>query len=847
MKDWKSNMKAPFLVCPSYPGQPYRRPWQGPLHSHADTPASGVGLPAFRRRFSCPAAPVRAEIEVTALGVFELYLNGQRVGHRQVGGTVYDELKPGFTDFRSRVYTYRYDLTPYLARENTLVAVVAPGWWAGRISFGVFGLKNLAFACEISLTYPDGKQQTLSTDTADWETTVAGPVLFADVYDGETIDARLLPPYADGEHYAWEKPETYSYEGEVIPRVGPPVRLRPDLTRRPASAVVYRKTEDTGTDFGRIVPRVRRVGNGAEEVVLLPGDHLILDFGQNLVGHPRLTLSTSSGCQITVKVAEMLNDSGSLARGNDGPAGSLYVANYRTAHALIGYTAAGVGDETVEPLYSFYGFRYLEVTADAETSLHIAEACVLTSDLTETGECETDNAEVNRLIQNTVWGRRGNYLHVPTDCPQRDERLGWSGDTQIFAGAAAYLSDIRGFMQKWLLDATDSQKTLDGAYGDVIPNVLEDVNGGNAGWGDAAVMVPEVLYRMYGDTEILRTQYPSMEIYMDFLDRFGHGAGGRTFYGDWLAYEPTEKAYIAKVYYANNARLMAEYSRILSEGPGDFYARRAVFYDELFARLKSEWQAAYLTDGDLTPATQTAYLLALHFGLVDGETYQTLSRRLAEKIRENDFTLSTGFLGTGILAQTLSEAGEDGLAYSLLLQVKDPSWLYSVRQGATTVFERWNSYTRETGFGDVSMNSFNHYAYGAVVEWLYAYAAGIRPDPDFPGFAHLILDPRPDTRTGEDLPAGQEPIRRVSARYDSIRGTVESAWHYEGDTFVWHFTVPDGVTATISFPCLAGRVPDYERKTLTLNGVSYTARELCGQHKGNRLIFELPGGRYEAR
>ena len=812
----------------------------------ADLPAGGEGLPAFRYRFRCPEAPVGALIEASALGIFELYCNGERVGYPSESGTVYDELKPGFTDYRIRVESYCYDLTPYLREENTLVAVVAPGWWAGRISFGVFGLQKPAFVARLTLTYPGGEQTAIRTGE-DWECAVVGPVLFADLYDGETIDARLPAPDAPGERYDWRGAALFSYSGEVSLKADPPVRLRPDLTRRPVSAVLYRKIRQGGSDFGAIVPRMKRVGENAECVTLYPGDHLILDMGQNMVGRPAVSLSAESGTTMTVRVSEMLNDSGSKARGNDGPAGSLYLANYRTAHALIGYTAAGGSGEVCEPRYTFYGFRYLELEVSERTEILRVEGHILTSAIPETGTLETDNAEVNRFFSNVVWGRRGNYLGIPTDCPQRDERLGWSGDTQIFGGTAAYLADIRAFMRKWLRDAADSQESLAGAYGDVIPHVLGEENGGNAGWGDAGIMVPEVLLRMYGDTAVIREQYPSMERYMEFLARYGGDGGGRTFYGDWLAYEPTEKPYIALVYYANDARLMAKYARILSERAGDFYDGRAKHYEALFRHLQEVWREKYLTENALREPTQTACLLALRFGLAEGDAAREISSQLLRNLREHDSTLTTGFLGTGILAQTLSEIGEDNMAYSLLLQTKDPSWLYSVRQGATTVWERWNSYTRERGFGDVNMNSFNHYAYGAVVEWLFASAAGIRPDPDSPGFTHLILAPKPDTRRGAELPAGQTPIRRLCASYDSIHGRVESAWEYEGETFVWRFTVPAEITATVYFPCLTAGVPDPARNTVTLNGVQYTVGELCGEKKGNTLIFELPSGRYEAR
>ena len=839
-------MKAPFIICPSYEGQPYTRPWGEKRHGYADTPAEGAGLPAFRYRFRTEGRPVKAFLEAASLGIFDLYCNGERVGIPSDKGTVYDELKGGAPDFRVRAESDYYDLSPYLAAENTLVFIVSPGYYSGRISFGTFGLRTPAIAAELTLSYPDGHEEIIRTGE-DWETAVTGPVLFADIYDGETIDHRLPPPYAERNAYTWMPAERYDYPGEVTPRRSQPVRLLPNLTRRPVSAVLWRKTEEDGTDFGHIVSRRKRVGAGAEQTVLYPGEHLLLDFGQNIVGRPRIRMDAVPGTKMTIRFAEMLNDSGRLDRGNDGPAGSLYLANYRTANALVSFIAAGGSGEVLEPLHTFYGFRYLEIEVTEKTEILSVLGCVLTADLTETGHVRTDNAELNRLSANIEWGRRGNYLHIPTDCPQRDERLGWSGDTQIFAGAAAYLADIRAFMGQWLRDAEDSQESLDGAYGDVIPNVLGPENGGNAGWGDAGIIIPDVLYRMYGDTETMREHYASMERYMDFLARFGDGLGGRTFYGDWLAYEPTEKPYIALAYYAYDAHLMAKYSRILSAKAGDFYALRAAHYEELFRHLSAVFTEKYVREEHLTETSQTAYVLALHFRLLAGPARENAVRSLAEKIRRNDYTLSTGFLGTGILLQTLSEVGLTDLAYSLLLRTRDPSWLYSVRQGATTVWERWNSYTLERGFGDVSMNSFNHYAYGAVAEWLFATAAGIRHDPEEPGFRHLILAPEPDLRSPEDIPEGQQRLKRVSAVFDSLSGRVESTWKYVGDTFVYRCRIPAGITATVRFPLVTDYAPDPTRTTVTISGVTFTARELCGECKGAVMSFELSGGEYEIR
>lgn len=835
-----------FIICPAYAGQPYRRPWGTERHSYRDLPETGAGLPTFRFHFRLAEQPRTAVLEIATLGFFDLYCNGARVGVPYDGGTHYDELKGGMTDYRVRTESVRYDLLPYLAQENGLYCILSPGFYAGRISFGVFGLGSPALAAELTLTYADGRTETYGTDTT-WETTVAGPTLYADLYDGETIDARLPQPWEPYTPYRWQPAAVYPYEGAVSPRRNRPIRLRSDLTRGPISAVVWRQTEENGTDYGAIVPRCKRVGADAAHVTLYRGEHLLFDFGQNIVGRPRVVMNAVAGTQCVLRFSEMLNDSGSRARGNDGPRGSLYLANYRTAHALLGYTAAGGQGEVCEPIHTFYGFRYLEIEASETVEILSVTGQVMTADLPETGTVETDDPELDRLFANAVWGRRGNYLHLPTDCPQRDERLGWSGDTQIFFPAAAYLADVRLFAAQWLRDAADSQESLDGAYGDVIPHVLGAENGGNAGWGDAGIIVPDVLLRMYGDTESLREHFNSMERYMDFLARYGEGLGGRTAYGDWLAYEPTEGAYIALAYYAYDASLMQKYCRVLSQGEGDLYDRRAAHYEAVHRRLCDAFTARYVREGHLTETSQTAYLLALRFHLVTGEVQQNTVRALADKIRAADYTLSTGFLGTGILLDTLSEVGRTDLAYSLLLQTRDPSWLYSVRQGATTIWERWNSYTRERGFGNPDMNSFNHYAYGAVVSWMFSTAAGIRPDPESYGFVHPILAPEPDLRPVSDIPSGQRRLCHLRATYDSPYGRIESGWAHEGGDFVYRCSIPQGITATVHFPLVTDCAPDPTRREIRINGLSYTAGELCGERRGATLIFELSGGTYEIR
>lgn len=815
--------KAVFIENPAEVRHIYPHPWKSGLdfNSEKESILPGPGLVVFRRDFTLPEGTARVLLRTTALGVFHLFLNGKKVGN--------EEMKPGWTDYINRVFEFEYEVSALCGTENTLIVPVAPGWWSGRISCGEYGFRHVAFAGELEFLDATGNTLNLIASDKTWKRTIGGHVRFSDIYDGEYIDATVPDIATEPAAYHWrdaaEMPAPFP---AIVPHVGEPVRYRPALSQKPVQAVVYRETRDNGTDFGEIVPLSEKSGAGCERTELQAGETLILDLGQEIVGRPRLILQAPHGTRVEILCAEMRNDSGSRARGNDGAKGSLYLENYRSAHARTVYIAAGAGEETATAQYCFFGFRYFAVRADRDISVVSATGDFLSSDLPETGYVETDHEEVNRLFRNILWGQRCNYLSIPTDCPQRDERLGWTGDTQIFCGAATYNADADGFLRKWLGDARDSQRHSPG-YSDVIPALgalATRHQDGNAAWGDAPVIVPYMLWLKYGDTETIREHFDSMEAYMAFLATLTP-AGPRERYGDWLCYEDTPKPYISLCLYACDAALMEKYAGIL--GKPD----RAAHYRALFEEIRARFAAEYLKDGELTVRSQTACLLAIRYGLVTGRELENATDLLKEKILKNDDTLSTGFVGTGILNQTLSQVGLDGLAYSLLLQTKDPSWLYSVRQGATTMWERWNSYTLEKGFGNVSMNSFNHYAYGAVAEWMYESMAGIRADAAHPGFTHFILAPKPDFRSGEEIPAGQERIRHVKAYFLARTGRIESEWGYENGRFTYRFTIPEGTGARVEFPLI-------DPHELTLNGKPATQFV----KRGGVAVAELPAGEY---
>lgn len=742
----------------------------------------GEALPLFQKTLRLKSLPRHAVLEATALGVYDVTINGQRVGMH--------ELKPGWTDYRKEVTFQTFDVTSLLRKgNNELRFQLSRGWWAGGISRGEYG-KHPPLALMARLT-ADGR--CLAQSDASWQYSVDGPLLVGDLYLGETFDARRSPqtwrPVAiiDTLHVA------------VIPFEGPEVRVREErLWRHPQTITIYRDTLATGTTFGQI--KVERT-LGDEPFVLHRGETAVVDLGQNMVGWMLLDAKAANGTVLTLRHGEMLNYNGDRqGRLDDGPGGSVWTYNLREAKATLQYIFRGDAQgERYHPSHTFMGFRYVSVTASDDVEIRRLTGQVVGSDVAEWGEFECSDASINQLYSNIWWGQRGNFLSVPTDCPQRDERLGWTGDTQIFSRTALYQSDVASFYRKWMRDMRNSQRA-DGAYPDIAP--FPNFWGfGTAAWGDAGVIVPWNVYEMTGDKPILQENFESMTRWMEWLatqqeDGY-HYIGAGTATGDWLAYDELDRRYVSVAYYAYVAQLMDSVSTAL----GRF--AEAQHYARLYQHIREEFQQRYVrADGQLSKTTQTAYLLALRLGLLP-EPYRAAARdSLRRKIETNDYRLSTGFVGTGILCTTLSDEDMDDLAYALLLQRKNPSWLYSVDQGATTVWERWDSYTLEGGFHKHpwNMNSFNHYAYGAVAEWLYAYMGGIRPGA--PGFRHIILSPHVDRRDeGHPTLQYQPRITWMCTKIHTPQGDVSSAWRRMADGhYEYEFTLPKGVTYDVSIP-----------------------------------------------
>ncbi|MFF7654765.1 alpha-L-rhamnosidase [Streptomyces sp. NPDC007983] len=690
----------------------------------------------LRRTFTLAGKPVaRARLYATALGLYEAHLNGVRVGH--------DQLTPGWTDYRRRVQYQTYDVTRALRRgANALGVTLAPGWYAGNVAWlgqHQYGT-HPALLAQLEVTYTDGSTERVTTGP-EWRA-ATGPLLTADLLMGEAYDARMETPgwTSPGFDDSGWRPATTAENvtTEVVAQVDAPTRVERELTP-------VKRTEPT------------------------PGVH-VFDLGQNMVGSVRLRVSGPAGRTVRIRHAEVLN-----------PDGTAYTANLRTAHPVDTYTLKGGGTETYEPRFTFHGFRYVEVTGYPGTPpLDAVTGRVMHTAAPFTMSFRTDVPMLNQLHSNITWGQRGNFLSVPTDTPARDERLGWTGDINVFSGTAAYTMESARFLTKWLRDLRDGQGA-DGAFPDVAP-VVSGLGSGTAGWGDAGVTVPWNLYQAYGDTRVLRENWAAMRGWIAYLEKHSSDllrpAEG---YGDWLNVDAeTPKDVIGTAYFAHATDLVARTAHVLGEDP----AR----YEDLLARVKSAFTAAYVSaDGRIKGDTQTGYVLALSMDLLPAALRRPAADRLVALIEARDGHLSTGFLGTPRLLPTLTATGHTDLAHRLLQQRTFPSWGYQIDRGSTTMWERWDSIKPDGGFQDVGMNSFNHYAYGSVGEWMYQNITGITPAA--PGFRRILIRPRPG---GE--------VRSAEGRHDSPYGPIATRWSQRDGEFTLAVSVPVNTTAEIWVP-----------------------------------------------
>ena len=697
-------------------------------------------VPLLRREFQLDAAVASARLYVTALGVHDVAINGRPVS---------DELlEPGWQSYRHRLLFATYDVTGLLTEgPNAISAAVGDGWYRGRLTWrdlhSVYGDANgLLAQLEVQLT--GGSAVTVATDR-HWRAST-GALLAADLYDGTDTDRRREPT-------GWRRPG-FDDTGWAAATERDQPRLLQQRTMPPVRVV-----------------EVRRPGRRPS-----PDGHLLLDTGQNLTGYLRLRVTGPAGARITVRHAEVLDE-----------AGRLYTKALRTARATDTYVLAGLDTERLEPAFTFHGFRYAEVQTSPGVTVHDAEVAVVSSDLAPTGRFECSDERVNQLFGNVTWSQRGNFLALPTDCPQRDERLGWTGDIAVFASTACANADSRAFLANWLVDLACDQRS-DGAVPSVVPNVLAAVDGtrypvheyGATGWGDAATVVPWALYEAYGDADVLRRQYRSMRAWVDWCaGRRGEDGTwtGDWHFGDWLdpgapPAEPqkatTSSDYLATAYLAYSAGIVARTSRLL--GDTTTAAAYQALRDETAAAAWRRW-------ADHATTTQAGCAVALQLAIAPAAEQERVGAALAALVRAGDGRIATGFLGTPLVLPALTAGGHVDQAYQLLLNPEPPGWLYQVRQGATTMWERWDAIQPDGSIhpGDMAsgadgMLSFNHYAYGAVAAWLYRSVAGLAPDPDDPGYGTVVMAPEPGGG-----------LTHASARLRTPYGPAGIAWRLDGD------------------------------------------------------------------
>ena len=757
---------------------------------------------------------VSAKWMTAGLGVYELYVNGQLIGE--------EILKPGFTHYAKTKRSFTYDVTNIFdtkaGAENILSAQVTPGWWADKIvtpsgNEGMLG-KKCAFRAVLELTFSDGSKKYYGTNLENWKAGIAGPVKHAGIFDGEKYDAREPMGYECIDKLSTPELNT-EFSGDILPSNGAEIYLRTDLALAPVQAYLWKGVEGAKErEYGKVIVTKEYVPG--EEMIVRPGETLVVDFGQNAAAVPSFVFKAAEGTVLTCLPAELLNDgNGAVSRGMDGPEGSCHRDNLRIPNTGIrlDYTFAD-GNEYVSyyPHCTFYGYRYVSITTTGEVTIKSLESLPVTSIAhnMEIGKLHTGNESVNKLIANTYWGQLSNYLSVPTDCPQRNERLGWTADTQVFTETGSFFANTTKFFHKWMRDMVDSQGELGG-----FPGVAPYAQYGNEkmrlGWADAGIIVPWTIWKQFGDVQIINDNWMAMDLFMNHINetQYSHEAlvseNGNYQWADWLSYEPLESCsgrafengkplpdalaywnYLSASYWAIDARMMCDMASAIG--------RDAVPYQQMVETAKSYIKANFMNpDGTFKTAIlntmQTPALFALKNQLVEGEAKTKMIARLRQNFKEHDNCLQTGFLGTSILMATLTENGMEDIAYELLFQRKNPSWLYSVDNGATTIWERWNSYMVDEGMGPQGMNSFNHYAYGCVCEWIWETAAGIASDPTTPGFKHIIMKPVPDKRLGY-----------ITAEYNSASGLIKSAWRYEGDQWIWEFTIPEGSTASVTAP-----------------------------------------------
>ena len=745
-------------------------------------PSSDINAPIMRKSVNVAKAVKRARLYATARGAYWFYINGQRVGDGY--------LNPGWTDFRHRIMYNTYDVTQMLRQGNNALGIeLGHGWfcddfgWAGAMWGDQYGYKPSALAM-IKVEYTDGTNETFVTDNT-WKVYNGGPLYVNNLYHGVIYDAQRE---VDG----WKEPGFNDAAWEKVAILPPP----PASTEIQGYVGLEIKNNITLT-----AKKMTRIGN-----------RFIYDMGQNFAGVPRLkNMKGRKGQTITIHFAEMLypetvpeNPRAPLTREHyERNKGQMYMDNYRSAISTDYYTFRGAPEgETFEPPFTQHGYRYVSIDGlDEPLPLEDVEGIVLESVGEQISRYETSNADINQLFNNIVWGQRGNFLAVPTDCPQRDERLGWTGDANVFCRTSTYNMMTGPFFNRWFYTLRD-QKSDNGDVGGYYPSLGGTKEGAprsgferGCGWSDVTITVPWEMYQQYGDLGFVERHYGAMKDYMKFLESQAKDYiyPDAFYWGDWLAPMPTNISMLSTAYFGYDARLMREMAKALGKTDD------AVYYDKLYRNISRAFcnyffdSEGYTIEGNHegTPRmdTQTSYLLPLAFLELPEDLQQKAVKHLLEAIKRSNYHLQTGFLGTPLLCNVLSNFGHNDIAYRLYTQTESPSWLFPVKQGATTMWERWNSYTIKEGFGEVSMNSFNHYAYGAIEEWIMSHNLGIQRDENRPGYKHILMQPKID-----------DTFSFVKGGFRSVYGDIASAWEIKPSGTEIEFTIPANTTATFTLP-----------------------------------------------
>ncbi len=706
----------------------------------------------FYKDFKLENQIKRAILKVSAFGVYTAYVNGKSVTD--------SVLNPGFTAYQHRIQYQEYDITALLNRENRLEINVGDGWAVGFGNTENFYGDRVAAIASLLIEYYDGTTEHIYTD-GSWYVS-KNQVTYSSIYNGETVDMTAARETLGAAVLTEVKSALVPQEGERI------------------------------TEHERISPI---------KLIYTPKGETVIDFGQNITGYVELKIKAPRGARILIHHAEVLDSNG-----------NFYTENYRSAKNEIVYVCSG-GDDLFKPSFSFQGFRYIKLTEFPYAEIDLSAFCAIEvhSELRRTGDFICGNDMINQLYHNIIWGQKDNYLDIPTDCPQRDERLGWTGDAQVFFKTAAINYDVKKFFEKWLSDVMLEQYE-NGAIPRFVPMCRGYIPKFSAGWGDAACIIPWEMYIAYADKELLEKHFPMMKRWVEYVRNFGEEEFlwlGAEHFGDWLAMDgdpdvyvgATPTDFIASAYYAYSVSILVNAGETLGKDMGEYKA----LYESVRAAFRRRYMKNGLpvlyengsTDNIAVDETETAYVLVLHFGLCDENERSGIADALASLIRKKGTLMTTGFIGTPYILHALSDNGKTELAYELLLEERSPSWLYSVCHGATTMWEHWNSIKEDGSFWSSDMNSFNHYAYGAVYDWIFGVSLGIKPMASAPGYEKITIEPHPCKALGY-----------AKASYSSKFGEIVSHWYYRGDEVFYEFDIPNGVTAYLT-------LPDNKIKTLT--------------------------------